>query len=92
MVPEIDREEVVTVRRDPYFKEREAAAGRLPFYAQKFPEAAEILHFYGRILENQRAIETSEVQSVEDCRSGSPFQCRPPPDTNLTGTREGQQS
>jgi FdhE protein len=68
MVPENDREEILTVRRDPYRKEREAAAGRLPFYAQKFPEAAEILYFYGRLLECQGAIETPDVRTLGDCR------------------------
>jgi FdhE protein len=69
MVPENDREEILTVRRDPYRKEREAAAGRLPFYAQKFPESAEILEFYGRLLECQGAIETPDVHTLGDCRS-----------------------
>jgi FdhE protein len=69
MVPENDREEVLTVRRDPYFKEREAVAGRLPSCARKFPEAAEVLNFYGRLLECQGAIETPDVRTLGDCRS-----------------------
>jgi FdhE protein len=58
----------VIIRRAPFLNEKEAAQERLPFYAGRFPESAEILYFYGRILECQVAIETPAVRVVEDFR------------------------
>ena len=55
-------------RRTPYANEREAAQERLPFYAGRFPESAEILHFYGRILECQAAVETPNIRFGENFR------------------------
>ena len=56
------------IRRTPYSNEREAAQERLPFYAGRFPESAEILHFYGRILECQAAVETPNIRFGENFR------------------------